>query len=141
MQVCIVYGGKTKESPNLKSISTAIASGLESQGNVTVTTLNMSTDTDKRLTIYDYLVIVSEPISFFSAKVPSYIPKFLENAGSISGKRAACVVSGGLRSAKALLNLMKMAEGQGIILKTSDIIKKEGEAKSFGAHLNVERNF
>ena len=141
MQVCVVYGGKSKDSPKLKAIAEAISKGLETQGNITSTVFNMSVDNDKRLTIYDYLVVVSEPISFFSAKIPAYIQKYLENAGTVSGKRAACVISGGMRSSKALLNLMKVTEGQGIILKTSDIIKKEGDAKAFGSHLNVERNY
>jgi len=141
MQVCIIYGGNSKGNSKLKEISEAIAKGVEKQGISNVSIYNMMTDNDKRLTIYDYLVVVSEPISFLSGKVPSYISKFLENAGTVSGKRAACVITGGLRGQKALLNLMKITEGQGIILKTSDIIKKEDEAISFGAHLNVERNF
>ena len=141
MQVCIIYGGNSRENPKLKKIAEAISKGIESQGTSNVAIFNMMTDTDKRLTIYDYIVVVSEPVSVLSAKVPPYISKFLENAGSVSGKRAACVVSGGLRAQKALLNLMKITEGQGIILKTSDIIKKEDEAKAFGSHLNVERNY
>lgn len=141
MQVCIVYGGNSKENPKVRSIAEAIGKGLESQGNSNVAIYNMSIDTDKRLTIYDYIVVVSEPVSFFSGKVPAYISKYLEGAGTVSGKRAACVITGGLRSNRALLNLMKITESQGIILKTSDIIKKADEAKAFGAHLNVERNF
>ncbi len=141
MQVCVVYGAKAKENTKMRNIAEAISKGIESQGISNVNVFNMMVDNDKRLTIYDYIVVVSEPISFFSGKIPQYISKYLENAGTVSGKRAACVITGGLRASKALLNLMKITEGQGIILKTSDILKKEDEAKAFGAHLNVERNF
>ena len=141
MQVCVVYGGKTSDATKLKAIADAISNGLESQGNIKADVFNMAVDTAKRLTIYDYMVVVSEPISFFSGKVPAFISKYLENAGTVSGKRAACVISGGARSSKALLNLMKITEGQGIILKTSEVVKNADEAKAFGSHLNVERNF
>ena len=41
---------------------------------------------------------------------------------------------------KALLNLMKAMEGEGMILKLSEIIKKPEEAMAIGKRLNVERN-
>lgn len=139
MQVCILYCGANQHT-KLKSLADAIAIGVEKKGHQT-TVLNALVDTDKRLTIYDYLVVLSEPISALSAKIPSYIVKYLENAGQVSGKRCACVISGGIRKNKALLNLMRDVESQGIIIKISEVIKREDEARAFGSHLNVERNY
>ena len=139
MQVCILYCG-VNQNTKLKSLADAIATGIGKNGHQTAV-LNALIDTDKRLTIYDYLVIISEPVSVFSANVPSYISKFLEGAGTVSGKRCACVISGGIRKNKALLNLMHEVESQGIIIKTSEILKKEDEARAFGSHLKVERNY
>lgn len=142
MQVCVLYACAGKDDSKVKAIADAIAKSIERQGSSSTVVYNMSTDTDKRLTLFDYLVFVSEPISFFSSKIPSYIQKYIENAGQVSGKRAACVITGkSMFQSKALMNLMKITEGQGIILKTSDIINKTGDATAFGAHLNVERNY
>lgn len=139
MQVCILYCGANQHT-KLKPLADSIAKGIEKQGHQT-TVLNALVDTDKRLTIYDYIVVLSEPISAFSAKIPAYIVKYIENAGQVSGKRCACVISGGLRKNKALLNLMHAVESQGIIIKISEVIKKEDEARAFGSHLKVERNY
>ena len=71
MQVCILYCG-VNQNTKLKSLADAIATGIGRNGHQTAV-LNALIDTDKRLTIYDYLVIISEPVSAFSANVPSYI--------------------------------------------------------------------
>ena len=139
MQVCILYCGADQHS-KLKSLADSIAIGISKNGHQTAV-LNALVDTDKRLTIYDYIVVLSEPIFLFSAKTPGYIVKFLENAGQVSGKRCACAISGGIRKNKALLNLMRDVESQGIIIKISEIIKNSGEAVAFGSHLKVERNY
>lgn len=139
MQVCILYCG-VDQNTKLKALADSIATGINKNGHQTAV-LNALVDTDKRLTIYDYLVVLSEPISLFSSKVPSYIVKFLENAGMVSGKRCACLISGGFRKNKALLNLMRDVESQGIIIKIGEFLKNSDEGRAFGSHLNVERNY
>lgn len=134
--VCALNGKGSKIPGIAKSLSMA----LESKGNL-CDVIDIKSDNDKKLTIYDYLIIVSEPVSYFSGKVPENIGKYLENAGVVSGKRAATVIVGGLLKQKAMSNLMRIVEGQGIILKTSEFIKSEGEAKAFGSNLKVERNY
>ncbi len=139
MKVCILCSS-SGNIEKLKDIGKAIAIGLESQ-NHSADVLDTKADTDKKLTIYDYLVVISEPVSAFSGKIDERIGKYLENAGMVSGKRAATVIVGGLMKQKAMSNLMRIVEGQGIILKTSEFIKSAGEAKAFGSKLNVERNY
>ncbi len=139
MQVCILYAGKSRESDRLKSVSEALARGLAGNGHI-ADVVNMRTE-EKRLTIYDYVIIGTEPVSFFSASVPGEISKFLAEAGTVSGKRCMAFVSGsGLRKNKTLLNLMKAMEGEGMILKLSEVIKNPDEAQAIGKRLNVERN-
>ena len=140
MQVCILYAGKTRESDKLKAISEALARGISANGHI-ADVVNMRTE-DKRLTIYDYIVIGTEPVSFFSASVPGDVAKYLAEAGTVSGKRCMAFVSGsGLRKGRTLLNLMKTMEGEGMILKLSEVIKNPGEAQAVGKRLNVERNY
>ena len=138
MQVCVLYAGKTREGGKLAEIAKAMAKGIESQGH-RVDVINMY-DEGIRLTVYDYVVIGSEPVSFFSAKVPSIISKFLENAGTVSGKRCLAFITGGLRKGGTLQTLMRTMEHEGMYLKLSEVIKRSDEALAIGKRLNVERN-
>lgn len=139
MQVCVVYAGKDREGTALRTIAQALAQGLNAQGHQT-DVVNAYTD-DTRLTPYDYVIIGSEPVSFFSARIPEILSKFLAQAGTVSGKRCLAFISGGLRKGKTLQNLMKTMEKEGMILKLSEVITKPGEAMAIGKRLNVERNF
>ena len=138
MQVCVLYAGRTRESDRLSGLAKAVAKGIETQGHQ-VDVINMYEE-GVRLTIYDYVVIGSEPVSFFSAQVPQQISAFLAQAGTVSGKRCFAFISGGLRKGKALQNLMKAMEHEGMYLRLSDIITKKDAAEAIGKHLNVERN-
>ena len=131
---------KGNDSDKLKTISQAIAQGLEKNGHQS-DLLSIITDTDKRLTLYDYLIVVAEPLSAFGKKVNPQIEKYLENAGMVSGKRAATLLVGGIRKTAAMATLMRVVESQGIILKTSEFVSKPGEAKAFASSLNIERNY
>ncbi len=140
MQVCIVYAAANRNSSaRLRSISESFQKGLEMQGHQA--DIINAYDEDVRLTRYDYVVIGSEPVSFFSAAIPEIVKKFLAQAGTITGKRCMAFITGGLRKGKTLQNLMKAMEGEGMILKLSDVIKKPDEAMAIGKRLNVERNF
>ena len=138
MQVCILYAGRNREDSKLKTISDSLAHGIASQGHQ-VDVVNIY-DGETRLTPYDYVVIGSEPVSFFSAAVPANIQKFLAQAGTVSGKRCFAFITGGLRKNRTLLNLMKVMEGEGMILKLSEVITKPDMATAIGKRLNVERN-
>ena len=138
MQVCILYAGRSNESPKLRSIAEGLAKGISAQGHMP-TVINMNAD-QERLSIYDYVIIGTEPASMFSAKVPERISRYLAQAGAVSGKRCMAFVSGGLRKNKTLLNLMKAMEGEGMMLRTSEVITKADEALAIGKRLNVERN-
>ena len=138
MQVCVLYAGRTRDGGKLPALAKAVAKGIEFQGHQ-VDVINMYEE-GVRLTIYDYVVIGSEPVSFFSAQVPSQIAKFLAQAGTVSGKRCFAFISGGLRKGRTLQNLMKAMEHEGMYLRLSDIISKEDAAIAIGKRLNVERN-
>ncbi len=139
MSVCVLYGGLSPDREKVREIAKRISKGIERNGE-SVTLLDVYRDTDKRLLIYDYIVVVSEPVSLFSAKIPEQVGKFLENGGELSGKRGASVLVGGLRKNKGLLNLMRKTEGQGIILKIGENISRPDDAEAFGLNLNVKRN-
>ena len=80
MLVCVLYAGRTREGGKLKAIADSLAHGIASQGHQ-VDVVNIY-DGETRLTPYDYVVIGSEPVSFFSAAVPANIQKFLHFRGA-----------------------------------------------------------
>lgn len=139
MNICVIIAQANDSKDHLSDIAKGFVDGFSANGH-TVTVLSVSHDSDKRVTIYDYLIVLSESVSFFSAKLPEKLKTFLASAGTISGKRASVFVAGGLRKAKTLQNLMTTVESEGVILKSGDIIKNREEAKAIASHLNIERN-
>ncbi len=141
MRVAVVAAPKSAESSKFKLISDSIVRTLEKRG-YSSELINTSLDSDKKLILFDYIVFVSEGVSPFSKNLPSSLQTYLRNCGNISGKRAAVVLAGGtLRKGAAMAALMKEVEGEGVILKISQIITKPSEAEAFASNLNVERNY
>ncbi len=141
MKVSIVVSPKGQESKALMDVGRALATTLEKRG-YSSELLNTSIDTDKKLILSDYLIIVAEPLSFFSSKLSPKLSKYLENAGTISGKRGSTILLGNtLFKTKAMSSLMNIVEGQGVILKTSQFVKNPSQAVSFANTINVERNY
>ncbi len=137
MRVCVLYCGKGSSSPKLKEIAGALAKGIESQGH-TVDVFDMRLEGGKIISFYDYIVVGSENVSLWGGKVPDMVPKFLKQAGTISGKRCmAFIVNGGIRSGKTLHHLMHSMESEGMYLKTSDILKKKDYAQAVGKRLHI----
>ena len=58
MKVCLLICPKGNDSDNLKKIAASCAMGLEQIGTQS-DILNVSVDTDKRLTLYDYLIFIA----------------------------------------------------------------------------------
>lgn len=138
MNICVIVApsdGKDK----LSEIAKGFVDGFSSNGH-NVTVISVLHDSDKRITIYDYVVVLAEPVSFFSGKITAKLKTYLSGAGAVSGKRASVFISGGLRKNKALQNLMHTVESEGVILKSGDIIKNREDAKVIAMHLNIERN-
>ena len=141
MRVAIVVAPKSSDSSKLNEIAKGFSDGFSKLGH-TVDVISALRDSDKRLSIYDYIIVLSEPLSAFSGKTPDCIRSYLAGgAGAISGKRCSVFLHGGIRKNKALQFLMRTIEGEGIILKSGDLVKSRDEAKAIALHLNIERNY
>lgn len=139
MRVCILISSNNRDGGPLREIASCISSTLNEKG-YDCSVFNTSIDTDKKITIFDYIVVISEPVSLFSKQVPSSLEKYLSNCGTISGKRGATVLYKGLRKSSCMATLMKKVESEGVILKTSEFISNTNQAKAFAKSLNCERN-
>lgn len=138
MKVCILLASKTKDNSSLKKIATALSKGIESQNHI-VDIIDMKLEPGKIVSYYDYLIIGAEGISGFGGKIPENVSTFLKNCGSISGKRCYAFVSkAGIRANKTLQTLMRIMEGEGMFLMSSDIIDKEAQASAIGKRLHIQ---
>jgi menaquinone-dependent protoporphyrinogen IX oxidase len=136
MRVAVVYYENGCE--NVKKIATHLARGAEAAGHQ-VAIVNMRTDSDVKLTIYEYLLIGTAPNSSFSGKISDKISEYLKNSGKVSGTKSyAFVAKKGFFSNKALQNLMKTMEKEGMFLKVSDVISNAEEAEIIGTKLHIK---
>ena len=118
-------------------LAQAVARGIEKQGNQ-VDTFEGARDSNARLTIYQYIVVGAEPIGTLGGKIPEMVKAFLSSAGAVAGKRSYAFVSKAVFGAgKSLSALMKCMEGEGMLIKTSDILRSPAEAEEVGRRLHV----
>lgn len=124
---------------DVKKTAESLAHGIGSENHM-VDLINGETDSDKKLTGYEYIAIGTAPISMFRGRISDRISNFLNNCGTLSGKRCyAFVKKKGFGSAKALRNLMTEMEKQGMMLKISDILYSAEEAEAAGKKLHIKK--
>lgn len=141
MRICILYGGTTASNVKMRALAEAMSKGLSTSGEHVVEIVDMKLEQGKRVSSYDYIVVISQAENFFSKKVPACVSDFLKSAGSISGKRCSCFISSNcLRKSRVLHNLMYVMESEGMYLKLSDVLKNADMAYAVGKRLHVERN-
>ena len=89
-----------------------------------------------KLPAYDYIAVVTQPVSFFSGKIPGVITKVLSAGSSLVGKKsAAFVIKTGLFTSRSLFNLMKAMEKEGMRINWSDILFNAPHAEAMGKHI------
>ena len=137
MRVAVVYfqSGYIE----VKKTAEALARGI-SAGNHMVDLIDGETDTDKKLTSYEYIVVGASPLSFFLGKISDRISTYLKNSGMLSGKRSyAFIRKKGFGSSKALKSLMMDMEKEGMMLKISDVLYSAIEAEAAGKKLHIKK--
>jgi len=136
MRVAVVFfSGQNRNK--LMGLAQAIARGVGSQGNQ-VDTFDGARDPNVKLTIYQYVVLGAEPIGSFGGKIPDVVRTFLASSGIVAGKRSYAFVSKAtFGAAKSLSALMKSMEAEGMLIKSSDILRSPAEAEEIGKRLHV----
>ena len=113
----------------------AVAKGMEAMGH-RVDIIDAWTDDGKRLPGYEYITIVAEPLSLFSANIPDVLPNILSRSSGIGGKKSAAFVKkGGLRFNKTLSNLMKAMEKEGMMVNWCDVLLNPPHAEAMGKRI------
>jgi hypothetical protein len=134
MRIAVISACAQRRSP--PDYALALAKGMEAMGH-TVEMIDAWTDDGMKLPGCDYIAIATEPLSFFSAKIPEAIPKLLSSR-SIDGKKSAAFIrKAGLRSGKALFNLMTAMEKEGMIVNWSEILLSAPHAGAMGKRIGA----
>jgi menaquinone-dependent protoporphyrinogen IX oxidase len=136
MRVAVVFfSGRNRE--RLRDLAKGLARGIEKQGNH-VDVFDGDRDSNVKLTIYQYIVVGMEPSGSFSGKVPDSVRSFLSGSGVVSGKKSYAFVSRtAFGTSKSLSNLMRSMEGEGMFLKSSDVLRSSVEAEEIGKRLHI----
>jgi menaquinone-dependent protoporphyrinogen IX oxidase len=135
MRIAIVSAPAAKrETPDYVA---SLAKGMESMGH-RVDIVDVWTEDGMRLPGYEYIAVVTQPISFFSGKLPVPVSKALSAGSSLVGKKSAAFVKkSGLFSNRALANLMKAMEKEGMRINWSDILFNAPHAEAMGKKIGA----
>jgi hypothetical protein len=116
-----------------------VARGFEAQGHQ-VQLLNAKTDSDARLTVADFIVVVSESASPLGAKMAPKLGEYLAGAGKADGKRSMSVLLKGFMFAeKASIRLMTLMEKQGLVVIDSIVVKQGQDLVDYFKTYRAER--
>ncbi|MCL2175757.1 MAG: hypothetical protein FWB73_06910 [Treponema sp.] len=116
---------------------TSLAKGMSMMGHH-VDIIDVWKEDGMRLPAYEYIAVAAEPVSFFSGKLSEKISKTLSAGSSLLGKKSAAFVKKtGLFSARALSNLMRVMEKEGMRINWSDILFNAPHAEAMGKNIGA----
>ena len=136
MRIAVIFFAE-KNREKLLSISKSLAKGIEAQGHQ-VDIIDGTRDVNTKLTIHQYIAVGTEAVTAIKGKIPEKVSTYLANAGKVAGTRSfAFVIKTLFGALKALDNLMKSMEKEGMFLKFSEIIQSDVEAEEIGKRLHI----
>ena len=135
MRIAVVSAPSTRRSP--PDYVTALAKGMGSMGHM-VDVIDAWTEEGMRLPGYDYIAVVTEPLSPFSKEIPVVVSKILSLGSGLGGKKSASFVKkGGLRYNRTLSTLMRIMEKEGMMVNWSDILLNAPHAEAMGKRIGA----
>jgi hypothetical protein len=135
MRIAIVSAPAAKKEP--PDYVKAFAKGVSAMGHH-VDILDVWTETGFKLPGYEYVMVITEPVSVFSGKIPTIVSKMLAAGSTLVGKKSAAFIKKkGLFSGRALGNLMRNMEKEGMRINWSDILFNPPHAEAMGKHIGA----
>ncbi|AEF85066.1 hypothetical protein TREPR_1217 [Treponema primitia ZAS-2] len=112
----------------------ALAKGMESAGH-RVDILDAWTGDGFRLPGYEYIAVIAEAASLFGGKMPDALPKILAS-GNLTGKKSAAFLrKTSPFTVKAMVNLMRAMEKEGMYINWSEVILSAAHAEALGKRI------
>ena len=114
----------------------SLARGMESMGH-RVDILDAWTEDGYRLPGYEYIAVCAEVVSVWGGKMPAPLSKILAAGSSLVGKKSAAFIkkTSPIFVNKALCNLMKAMEKEGMRVNWSEIILNAPQAEALGKQI------
>jgi hypothetical protein len=135
MRIAVISAPAVRKAP--PDYVTALAKGMESMGH-RVDIMDVWTEDGFRLPGYEYIAVVTEALSFFSGKIPEPLPRFLSAGSGLVGKKSAAFIKkGGLFINRAMANLMRAMEKEGMLVNWSEILFNPSHAESLGKRIGA----
>jgi len=129
MRIALIVAG-VRAGGSLGAFADSISKGMQAMGH-RVDTLDAWNGEGTRLPGYEYIVVLSEPLSPFSSKLPDCLPKILSSASMLVGKKSAAFLrTSGFFSVKAMSNLMRAMEKEGMFVNWSEFVAKASQAEA-----------
>ena len=135
MRIAVVSAPRHRGVPEyIKSL----AKGMEAMGH-RVDIFDAWTDDGIRLPGYDYISVCAESTSFWGGKIPEVLTRVLGAGSGLVGKKSAAFVkkTGPIFITKALWNVMKAMEKEGMKINWSEIILNPGHAEALGKRIGA----
>jgi hypothetical protein len=135
MRIAVVSAARQRGIPEYVK---SLAKGMESMGH-RVDVLDAWTEDGMRLPGYEYVAICAEAVSFWGGKLPEVLPKILGSGSGLVGKKSAAFIkkTGPIFIARALSNLMKAMEREGMSVNWSDILLNAPHAEALGKRIGA----
>jgi hypothetical protein len=103
-----------------------------------VDVLDAWTEDGFRLPGYEYVVVTAESLSLFGGRMPEAVAKILASGSGLVGRKgAAFLKKTGPFTSKAMANLMRAMEKEGMIVNWSDILLNAAHAESLGKRIGA----
>lgn len=137
MRTAVVFFGGSRRDKTAE-VARGLAGGIERAGHQ-VDVIDGDRDVSTKLTVYEYIVVGTSPVSSFSGKIDAKISEFLSNGGMITGKKSSAFVLNSLfGTQKALRRLMAAMEHEGMFIRYSDILRSREEAEVLANRLKLQ---
>jgi hypothetical protein len=92
----------------------------------------------ERLPGYEYVAVLAEQAALFGGAMPEALPRALAAGRGLVGKKGAAFLrKTGPFTAKALVNLMKAMEREGMVINWSEIVFSAPHAEALGKRIGV----
>jgi hypothetical protein len=116
----------------------ALARGMESMGHK-VDIIDAWTEDGFRLPGYGYIAVCAEAVSTWGGKMPDVLPKILAVGSGLVGKKSAAFLKkkSPFFVNKALSNLMKAMEKEGMLVNWSDLLLNASHAEALGKRIGA----
>ncbi|MCL2801053.1 MAG: hypothetical protein FWD28_04770 [Treponema sp.] len=135
MRIAVVSAPAVRKEPPDYIVS--LANGMSKMGHH-VDIINAWTEDGMRLPGYEYIAVIAEPLSSLTGKIPVILQKVLGAGSTLVGKKSAAFIKKtGLFSNKALSNLMKVMENEGMKINWSDFLFNAPHAEAMGKRIGA----